>query len=68
MKFRGDDVRPLVVGPEVVETTGGVKGVRTGLNPFREMGEASGTGFSGNLASWMPAGMVRISLPCWTLR
>lgn len=71
MKFKGDDVRPVGVGHEVVEgweATGGVEGLRTGLIPLAGMGEASGTGFRGRLVSWMPAGMVRISLPCWTLR
>lgn len=54
MKFRGDDVRPMGVGPEVVEgwdATGGVEGARTGLNPLAEMGDASGTGFMGRLVS-----------------
>lgn len=54
MKFRGDDVRPLGVGPEVVEgweATGGVGGVRMGLNPLAGMVEASGIGFRGTLVS-----------------
>lgn len=69
MKFRGDDVaRLLGVGVEGCETTGKVEGLRMGITPFVEMVEASGTGFRGKLVSWMPAGMVRISLPCWTLR
>lgn len=40
MKFRSDDVRPMGVGPEVVEgweATGGMEGARTGLNPLAEM-------------------------------
>lgn len=54
MKFRGDVVRPLGVWPEVVEgweAIRGVEGVRIGLNPLAEMGEASGTGFRGKLVS-----------------
>lgn len=54
MKFRGGDVRPMGFGPDVVEgweTMGGAEGVRTGLNPFAEMGGASGTGFRGMLVS-----------------
>lgn len=71
MKFKGDVVRPMGVRVEVVEgweATGEVEVVRMGLTPLAEMGEDSGTGFRGKLVSWMPAGMVRISLPCWTLR
>ena len=28
----------------------------------------SGTDLTGTLVNWMPAGMVRMSLPCWRLR
>ncbi len=54
MKFRGDDVRPTGVGPDVVEgwdATVGVEAVKTGLTPLAGMGGASGTGFSGKLVS-----------------
>lgn len=71
MKFRGDNVRPLGVCPEVVdgwEAIGGVERARAGLSPLVETVGVSGTAFRGKLVSWMPAGMVRISLPCWTLR
>lgn len=52
MKFRGDDVaRLLGVGVEGCEATGRVEGLRTGITPFVEMVEASGTGFSGKLVS-----------------
>lgn len=54
MKFKGDDVKPMGVEPEVAEgweTTGGVEGLRTGHTPLAEMGDASGTGFRGKLVS-----------------
>lgn len=54
MKFSGDDVRPLGVEPGVLEgceATGGVEGLRTGITPFAEMLEGSGTGFRGKLVS-----------------
>lgn len=67
MKLRGEVARTPEAGPEVVEgweTTGRADGVRTVPTPLAGTGEASGTGFRGKLVSWMPAGMVRISLPC----
>lgn len=54
MKLRGDDVWPMGVGPELVkgcEATRVVEGVRRGLTPLAEMGEASWTGFMGKLVS-----------------
>lgn len=73
MKFKGGDVRTLGVGAEMVkdwDVTGGAagtEGVRIELSPFAGIDGASGTGFN-KLVSWMPAGMVKISFPCWTLR
>lgn len=69
-KFKGEEVRTLGVGAEMVrdwEVTGGAEGVRMGLSPLAGIDGASGTGFS-KLVSCMPAGMVKISFPCWTLR
>jgi len=54
MKFKGDVVRPPEVEPEVAEVweaPGGVEGLRAGVTPFVEMGEASRTGFRGMLVS-----------------
>ena len=65
MKQRGEVWRVLETGREV----GGERTeVRRGPTPLEVRGEASGTGLTGRLVNWIPAGMVRISFPCWTLR
>lgn len=71
MKQRGDVSRVLDVGTEV-ETgrrvgVGWMTGLRVSPGPTPLVGwvEASGTGFMGRLPNWMPAGIVRISLPFW---
>lgn len=72
MKFKGDDVSTLGVWPEAAEgwwdMGGGGDEARTGLTPLPDMDGASAAGFRGTQVSWIPAGMARISLPCWTLR
>lgn len=71
MKFKGEAAGPAEVEPGADGgwwATGGVEGPRSPATPLAEMVGASGTGFRGKLVSWIPAGMVRISFPCWTLR
>lgn len=71
MKLRGDEARVAAVEAEVVigwMAVSEVTGVRMGPTLLGVMGEASGMGLKGRLVSGMPAGIVRISLPCWILR